>query len=232
MKFLTRRTNEWLIVIGLFLLVSMAMGYIIGTYVKSPMSWNNLFSPVSTQLFLSHGYQNAIALFAGDALDPIPIQTYFITFIGVVIYLILGPWLLYHGFISSRKNEEYKKPWQWYVGAIICIGSMSILPTTSVTMIVMGNTAISADKSRETDKLREEAFDVGFKLAQEKVKQMSDFSLTSFEKTYPKEQNLEIQFDEVVKDSLYRIITKSGKSDLSVQVDVQPYEEDFLLIRN
>lgn len=118
------------------------------------------------------------------------------------------------------------------MGAIICIGSMSILPTTSVTMIVMGNTAISADKSRETDKLREEAFDVGFKLAQEKVKQMSDFSLTSFEKTYPKEQNLEIQFDEVVKDSLYRIITKSGKSDLSVQVDVQPYEEDFLLIRN
>ncbi|MBO6794754.1 MAG: hypothetical protein JJ895_12655 [Balneolaceae bacterium] len=232
MKFLTRRINEWLILIGAFLLVAMAGGYLVGTYIMSPAGWNNLFHPSSSFVLSFLSSQNAIAVFTGDEIESMSAKMMFIIYCIIFIYLIVGPWLLYNGFKKSRAVEEFKKPWQWYVGGIICIASLSVIPTTAISFIVAGNTMDSALESRALDQLREDVFDTGFDLAQ---KVISDKNPSEYKDLIISDQVNSIgkvEFETVIPDSFITIVAWHKDFDVKVKADIKPYEDDFLIIRN
>ena len=232
MKFLTRRINEWLILIVAFLLVYMASGYLIGTYIKSPGSWNNLFSPTSSFMLYSHSAMNAISTFSGNEIVNISTKTMFIIYCSVFMYLIAGPWLFYKGFVQSRNNEQFKKPWQWYVGGILCIASLSIVPTTIVSLIVYDNTMESAVESRIKDNIRETVFDAGYDLAIQVIKDKDTFSLADFEQTFSQPSHITLEFNSTDQDSGFTVVGIYPDYNFRVQADVNPYNDDFIKLRN
>lgn len=185
MKFEIRTINEWLIVIVSFVLITMVINYFFDfTLVTSDGIWINL-APVPTAYALSHATINAIHVFSGESTSAIQIdRATLYVLIGILIYVFLGPWLFYQGFKKSVSKSDTGKPFYWYLGAMICLGSFMILPITLLSMKVAQNSLASANESRQLDHLRQELSEVSYAIAEYEILEnglSSDFSLNDIE---------------------------------------------------
>ena len=232
MKHSTKRINEWLILIGAFVLLVIGFSYLRSNYILTIDSWINLLSPISSHLLVGHNTVNAMNAFSGKEFEEISFQMIFMIFCIVTIYMIIGPWLFFNGFKLSRQNEDFKKPWQWYIGGIICIASLSVVPLTINSLIVAKNSNESYLTNRLQDNIRVELFDEAFKLAQNVIDEDYDVTADLSETTVLPETNAIVSYSEVISDSSYVLTVTHPDHEFTITTEVYPYKDDFLIIRN
>ena len=234
MKLPIRRINEWLILILAFFIVTLGVPYVLSEVFGIKLLSYNAVTPVPTVNVLGLATTDAINQFRGKPVVGFGLSkdTIFIL-TGVLLNLFLGPWLWYLGFKKAQTSEHKAKPWSWYVGGIICISSLIIIPSTVISMRVQKKTAESAAVSREKDQMRQEALGVSFALAEYHL--LSNHITEDFD---VEEIDLpELSFDhEIVSvsgDSLMVLKTKSPNYDhISVIADIRPFGTPLILQRN
>jgi hypothetical protein len=231
MKFSIRRFNEWLIVVLLIILVP-ALVWLIDDFL--PRNVHYLFNPNPTTVLIGLASVDAIDMFRGD--DQAGFSLTWETasmYLNVVIYLMLGPYLLLMGFKKAKENEHRIKPWYWYAGVLICIGSLSIIPVEIIKLEVYGNTTASAAESRVQDTMRTELAEVGFATAQYEI--LEDGIDESFQVENLNLEGLKFQYlvENIQSDTLITLmVSNPDLPDYTVKMDVKPYSQSVLKQRN
>ena len=234
MKLPTRRINEWLILILLFFIIAFGVPYTLSEVFDIRPTSYNAVTPIPTVNIVGLATNDAINQFSGKPIVGFGLSkdTIFIL-TGVLLNLFLGPWLWYLGFKKAQTSGHQAKPWSWYVGGIICLSSLVIIPSTVLSIYVHEKTWVSAMESREKDQQRQEAFDVSFALAQyhlltENITE--DFDLDELD--LPK-LSFEYEIVSVTGDSLVVLKATSPNYDgMSLTVDITPYKTPFMRQRN
>lgn len=232
MKFLTRRVNEWLIVILSFIAITVifsATKDFISLYLKDAVY---IFNPHPTTVIMGLDTVSAIEIFSGgDSLDyQFNWRTISMLF-NIVLYLMIAPYLLFLGYKKARQKREFEKPWYWYIGGILFIGSLSIIPTSIMHITVFENTKERSTASRSLDMMRLELFDVGFATAQYEI--LEDGISDSFTIADLGLNDLEYQYyiKSIESDTLITIIATNNKYDThSFRMHVKPYSKEPLLV--
>lgn len=231
MKFSIRRFNEWLIVVLLIILVP-ALAWLIDDFL--PRDVHYLFNPNPTTVLIGLASADAIDMFRGD--DPAGFSLKWETvsiYLNVVIYLMLGPYLLFMGYKKAKENEHRTKPWYWYAGVLICIGSLSVVPAEIVKLKVYANTTASAAESRVQDMMRTELAEVGFATAQYEI--LEGGVTESFTVEDLNLEGLEFQYsvENIQSDTLITLmVSNPDLPDYTVKMDVKPYSQSVLKQRN
>ncbi|MDZ7807776.1 MAG: hypothetical protein U5K71_11765 [Gracilimonas sp.] len=239
MKFSIRRINEWLILFMIVVLVTVGFSFIQDDWKLIPNEINYLFNIHPSTLIISLATIDAIDVFSGERAKGFSItwraaSIYF----NVLIYLMLGPYLFFKGFKKAKSNQDNAKPWYWYIGGAICIGSFMIIPVEirhlhSYYSEVYNSNMENVDKSRESDLMRTELAEVGFAAAQHEI--LEDGVNESFE---IEDLNLhDLKYDHSVvsieSDTLLVIsVSNPEQPDLGHVMEVRPYSESVLRIRN
>ncbi|MEQ8524944.1 hypothetical protein [Gracilimonas sp.] len=231
MKFSIRRFNEWLIVVLLIILVP-ALFWLIEDFL--PRHFNYLFNPDSTSVLIGLASVDAIDMFRGD--DPagfsLTRETVSI-YVNVLIYLMLGPYLFLMGYIKAKKTERRTKPWYWYAGAVICIGSLSIIPTEILKQYVFENTKASAADSRTKDLMRAELAEVGFATAQYEILEDGVDELFSVDELNLENLKYNYTVESIQLDTLITLmVSNPDLPDYNVKMEVRPYNRSLLKQRN
>ena len=138
--------------------------------------------------------------------------------------LFLGPWLWYIGFKKVKSNEHQAKPWTWYVGGIICISTLIIVPSTVLSMNTHKKSGVRAMESREKDHMRQEAFYVGFALAQYHLLTGNITEDFDFDNVDVPNREFEYEISSVSGDTLIEMKAISPNyDDMFLKVDIRPY---------
>ncbi|WP_421773707.1 hypothetical protein [Gracilimonas sp.] len=234
MKFSIRRFNEWLIVILLVVLIPMVFSFIRGDVYFLPDNIHYVINTHPSTVILSHNTMNAIDLFGGSSTTDYSMTWKSASmYLNVVLYLMIGPYLLFMGYRKAKQNENRSKPWYWYIGAVICIGSLSIIPTELLKKKVFSNTQESAAESRQRDMMRTELAEVGFATAQYEI--LQDGVNESFRVEDLKMEGLEFQHEveSVQSDTLIILVASTpDQPDYQVTMEVRPYNRSVLKQRN
>lgn len=230
MKFSTRRINEWLIVLLLLIIVPVVFFFIRGDLYFLSNNLHYVFNMRPSTIILGINTQDAIAIFGGDAPSG-----YLFTwetasmYLNVVIYLMIGPYLLFKGYKKARKNEHRAKPWYWYIGVAICIGMLFIIPAEITRMYIFENTLEAADKSRTKDLMRAELAEVGFALAQYEIVEDGVDESFKIEDLNLNDLKFEYAVESVQSDTLITLkVSDPDIPDFSVKMDVRPYDRRVL----
>lgn len=234
MKFSIRRFNEWLIVIMLVVLVPASFYYIRAELSFLSDDLHYIFNMQPSTVILGHNTMNAIDIFGGDATTDYSMTWRSVSmYLNVVLYLMLGPFLLLKGYKRANKNEERAKPWYWYVGMMICIGSLSIIPTQIIKHQVWKNTNESAAESRTKDKMRAELAEVGFKTAQYEILEDGVDESFSIDELNMEDLKYEYAVESMQSDTLVTLmVTNPELPGYNVKMDVKPYSRSVLKQRN
>lgn len=239
MKFSTRRFNEWLILVMIVVLVPFGLDFVQSDWGPFPKAVDYLFNIHPTNIVIALGTIDAINMFGGDAVVGFSIT--WITasiFFNIVLFLILGPYLFFKGFKQAKNNHENAKPWYWYVGGAICVGSLMIIPA-EIRHIYSYNSGVyksnmeKVGQSRELDLMRSELTDVGFAAAEFEI--IEDGLNESFE---IEDLNLQgLKYDHSVEsiqsDTLLVIsVSSPERPELGQILEVRPYSENVLRLRN
>lgn len=234
MKFSIRRFNEWLIVALLTILIPVSFSFIRGDVYFLPDNLHYIFNMHPTSTILAHNTMNAIDMFGGE------VQTdYSMTwesasmYLNVVLYLMIGPYLFLMGYKKSKENEHRAKPWYWFVGAVICIGSLSIIPTELIKQKVFQNTKASAAESRTKDLMRAELAEVGFATAQYEILEDGIDESFSVDELNLNGLNYNYSVESLQSDTLITLVVSNLElPDYSVNMEVRPYSKSVLKQRN
>lgn len=234
MKFSTRRINEWLIVVLLFMLVPGVFFFIRGDLYFLSSNLHYIFNMRPSTIILGLNTKDAIEIFGGNAASGYSITWETVSmYLNVILYLMLGPYLFFKGYKKSRSNDHRAKPWYWYIGAVICIGMLFIVPAEITRMYVFENTMEAADKSRTKDLMRAELAEVGFAVAQYEILEDGINESFSIEDLNLQDLKYEHSVENVQSDTMLMItVSNSEHPDLSHKMEVRPYSESVLRIRN
>lgn len=234
MKFSIRRINEYLIVLLLLILVPVGLYFIRGDMNFISGNLEYLFNVRPSTIILKVNTLDAIAIFGGDSPSGYAITWETVSmYLNVVLYLMLGPYLLFKGFKKAARNEDRVKPWYWYIGVAICIGMLFIIPAEITRMYVFENTLEAAEISRTKDKMRAELTEVGFELAQYEI--IEDGVNESFRIEDLNLEDLKFQYsvESLQSDTLIIVsVSDPDLPDLKVKMEVRPYNERLLVQRN
>jgi len=239
MKFSIRRINEWLILVMIVVLVPFGFEYVQNNWNPLPKAVDYLFNYHPTNIVIALGTIDAINLFGGDAVEGFSITWLTASiYFNIVLFLILGPYLFFKGFKQAKKNQENAKPWYWYVGGAICIGSLMIIPMEikhlySYSSGVYKSNMESVEKSRESDLMRRELTNVGFKAAEYEI--VKDGFDESFEIGELDLEELKYvhSVENIYSDTLLVIsVSNPEQPELGYQMEVRPYSESVLRFRN
>jgi|AntRauTorckE6833_2_1112554.scaffolds.fasta_scaffold00051_44 hypothetical protein len=234
MKFSIRRINEYLIVLLLLILVPAGLYFIRGDMNFLSGNLQYLFNMRPSTIILRFNTLDAIAIFGGNAPSGYPITWETVSmYLNVVLYLMLGPYLLFKGYKKAVKNENRTKPWYWYFGVAICIGMLFIVPAEITRMYVFENTLEAADKSRTKDLMRTELAEVGFATAEYEILEdgvdetfkIQDLNLNDLKFEYSVESG---QSDTLIILS----VSDPDFPDFEVKMEVRPYNKRLLSQRN
>ncbi len=230
MKFSIRRFNEWLIVILLIILVPALFSFIRGDGHLLSDNLDYIINMQPTTVILGHNSVNAIEMFSGST--PTDYAMTWRTasmYLNVVLYLMLGPFLLFKGYKRAKNNEERAKPWYWYIGVLICIGSLAIIPTQIIKQHVWNNTKESASESRTKDMMRAELAEVGFETAQYEILEDGIDASFSIEELNMEELEFEHTVESIQSDTLIIIkVSNPELPDFDVKMEVRPYDRSVL----
>lgn len=230
MKFSTRRINEWLIVLLLVILVPIAFFFFRGDSYFLSNDLHYVFNMRPSTIIMGINTQNAISIFSGNVAAGYSITWETVSmYLNVILYLIVGPYLLFKGYKKARENENRAKPWYWYIGGAICIGMLFIIPAEMTRMYVFQNTKQAADKSRTKDLMRAELAEVGFATAQYEI--LEDGVDESFTIQDLNLNDLKFQYsvENVQSDTLITLsVSNPDFPDFEVKMDVRPYNQRLL----
>lgn len=234
MKFSIRRINEWLIVLGIVILLPMSFMYVQQDLDLLPQDSHYLFNMHPSTSILAVSTLDAIAIFRGEEPQGYSTNWYTVSmYFNVVLYLMIGPFLLYKGFKRSKDYENRTKPWYWYIGGAICMGVLFMAPVELMHLKVFENTKESATISREKDLLRLELAKVGFATAQHEIVEngvndtfrVEDLQLNDIKYSYSVEGT--------PSDTLIIIAASDPEiSNHKFWMEVRPYNKGVLKIRN
>jgi hypothetical protein len=204
MKWLTKNLNEWLITILVFFGIVFSFEFFTGGTNFPPSKIHYLFNTKPTSFLLSQESLNAIAMFRGEAPEDFSFnQDSLSVLFNVILYFLIGPFLFYLGFKNEKEGKL--KPWYWYIGAVICIGSLAIVPSKVIDIRVFENVKDSAEKSRVHDKMRQELFEVGFEIMEYEIFQEGINPDFTIEKLGFKELQFNYEVVDVDGDTLLTI---------------------------
>ncbi len=234
MKFSIRRFNEWLIVIVLVVLIPMLFSFIRGGVYFLPDNLHYIINTHPSTVIMAHSTLNAIDIFGGSSPTDYSMTWKSASmYLNVVVYLMLGPYLFLMGYKKAKQKENRVKPWYWYAGAVICIGSLSIIPTEIIKQKVFANTKESAAESRQRDMMRTELAEVGFATAQFEI--LQDGVDESFKVEDLNLENLQFNHsvESVQSDTLITLVaTTPDQPEYQVTMEVRPYSRSVLKQRN
>jgi len=234
MNFSIRRVNEWLIfllvLIGLPALYSFAQNNLD----VIPDSVDYFFNIQPTQIIVTLATVDAINIFEGQhpqgySLDWKTISIY----VSLILFLMVGPYLLFKGYKKAKDDATRAKPWYWYIGGAICIWAISIVPTEIYDIQRMNISTEGAEKNRIRDMMRDELVEVGYRAAQFEITEdgvqesfkIEDLNLTDLNFDYAVESNR--------SDTLLAISVSSPEyPELGYRMEVRPYSKNVLRIRN
>ena len=234
MKFETRRINEWLIVVLGFIIVMSLFSLIRGDVYILPDNIHYIFNTHPTTIILGLDTVNAIDIFGGREPEGYPINWKTASMLlNVVLYLMIGPFLLYMGYKEARKSESYTKPWYWFVGGMIFIGSLTIIPTETLKIRVFQNTKVDSEKSRVHDKMRAELAEVGFATAM--YEYLEDGLNEDFQVEDLGLERLNYQYEvvSILSDTL--VVIKSSYpeyTEFTGKMEIRPYSQRLMVMRN
>jgi len=83
----------------------------------------------------------------------------------IVMLFVVGPSLWVYGELKneqSRNGSGLKKGLVWYLGAILIVAGLEVVPVAVTKAVVFQNTWSMADQHRENDRLRTELLKLGF----------------------------------------------------------------------
>ena len=225
MKFSIRRFNEWLIVILLVILVPALFYYVRGELKFLPQNLHYIFNMQPTTVILGHNTMNAIDIFSGNATSDYTMTWETASmYLNVFLYLMLGPFLLFKGYKKAKENEHRAKPWYWYAGMMICIGSLAIIPTQIIKQKVWSNTKKSAAISRTKDMMRAELAEVGFETAQYAILEDGIDESFSIDELNLEDLKYEYAVENIQSDTLLTIkVSNPDLPEFSVRMEVRPY---------
>lgn len=234
MKYLTNHVTEWLIVILLFVLITLIFTFSMDSHRITPSIFSYIFNPYPYSIIISIDTISAIGIFSGD--EPLTYQIDGKTLsmlLNVILYLILGPYLLFKGYNKAKETADNKKPWYWFLGGLIVLFSVSSMPIVISQLIIFENSKEQSMASENLDKMRSELFDVSFEIAQYEIVQdginpsftMDDLELKNLEYNY--------SIDAIESDTLVRITaTSSAYEDHKAVAEIKPYNrQQIRLIR-
>lgn len=234
MKFSIRRFNEWLIVILLLILVPAVYSFIRGDVYLQPNNIHYIFNTHPTTITLGISTVDAINIFAGDA--PLGFTINWETasmFLNVVMYLMIGPFLLFKGYKKAKVNENWAKPWYWYIGGVICLAAFSIVPIEIIHMQVFENTKESAAESRTIDMMRDELADVSFATAQYEILENGISESFTIEDLNLENLKYEYSIENIQSDTLITLaVSNPSIPDFTVKMDVRPNSQRIIKQRN
>lgn len=234
MKSVTRRINEWLIVVLAFIVVVSAISFIRGEIYFLPDKIHYIFNFHPTTVIMGINTVNAIEVFGGN--DPSPYLINWETasmLFNVILYLMLGPYLLFMGYKKSKERSNRSKPWYWYIGGMVCIGSFAVIPVEVIHITVYERTKAGAEISRVRDMMRAELTEVGFATAQHEI--LKDGLSDSFKIEDLNLEDLEFEYtvENVSADTLVKIVVSNPEiPDFEVSMEIRPYDENLMIQRN
>ncbi|MFP8490300.1 hypothetical protein ACKGJO_14550 [Gracilimonas sp. Q87] len=234
MKFSIRRINEWLILVMIVVLVPIAFGFVQNNWDLLPNEINYLFNIHPTTVITGLATVDAINIFSGETVAGFSVtwRTASIYF-NVILYLMLGPFLFFKGFKKAKSDPNRAKPWYWYIGCAICIGSLMVVPKEINHMRVLQNTEAGAEKNRQRDMMRVELAEVGFAAAEYEI--IEDGINESFKIEYLDLQDLKYDHsvESIQSDTLLVIsVSNPEQPELGHVMEVRPHSESVLRIRN
>lgn len=234
MKFSTRRLNEWLIVLLILIAVPILFAFTRNGLNLLPYDFHYLFNVHPTTNILGLATVDAINIFGGRELQGYVINWHTISiFLNVVLYLMIGPYLFYKGYKKAKDNPNRSKPWYWYIGGAFCIGAILIVPVEIIHMKVFENTKEGADKGRAEDMMRIELVEVGFATAQYEILENGVNESFKIEDLDLNDLNFDHKVESFQSDTLLIIsVSNPDLPDEDIKIEVRPYSESVLRIRN
>jgi len=86
-------------------------------------------------------------------------------FVVILLTFVVGPSLWVYGEIKNQSGspqDALKKGAAWYIGALLIVASLQVVPTTVMKGMVFQNTWSSAEKNKASDELRSGLTRLGF----------------------------------------------------------------------
>ncbi len=233
MKLEIRQINRWLIAILILTGLVYSFNFYEGN-VFSNKILGYLINVRPSSIILWFLTIDAINIFSGKEAVGISLNLESISILtNVLLFLMIGPFLLVKGYLESEKKVTEKKPWYWYVGAIIVISALMIVPTEIVRTKMMIDTSKSSQESRIRDLMRKEITDVGFATAEHLILNKSEGKSFNLEDIKIDSFNYDFSIEGNPSDSLITIIcTNPEQTTFSVKLDVYPDEEEVMRMRN
>lgn len=230
MKFLTRRINEWLIVFISFAIISVALSMLKSNSYLLTDVFQYLFNTHPTSIILSQNAISAIEIFRGGNAIGYQFEWKTISMLlNIILYLMIAPFLLYKGYKNAKAELEYSKPWYWYIGAIIFIGSLSIIPYEFLHINYFEKNKEQVLASKDLDMMRAELYDVGFAIAQFEIVEDGIDDSFSFSKLSLKDLKYEYAIQSIKTDTLVTIISTSNEfENHSVTAEIRPYSKKLI----
>lgn len=216
------------------ILVPALFYYIRGELKFLPNDLHYVFNIQPATVILGHNTMYAIDIFSGNS--PVDYSWSWRSvsmYLNVVLYLMLGPYLFLMGYKKAKHQENRPKPWYWYVGASLCIGSLLIIPSEIMKQKVLANTKTSAAESRQRDMMRTELAEVGFALAQYEI--LEDGIDESFQVEDLNLEGLKFQYtvESVQFDTLITLVGSiPDQPEVTVTMEVRPYNQSVIKQRN
>lgn len=234
MKFSIRRLNEWLILGLIVVLVPMAFSLAQYNWGLVSDDMNYLYNVHPTIVILSFATIDAINIFGGDMAEGFSFNWRTASiYLNVILYLMLGPYLFLKGFIKAKSDPNRAKPWYWYIGGAICIGSLLIIPVEINHIRVFQNVGDSVEESRQSDLMRSELAEVGFATAEYEILEDGVHDSFNIGQLNLKDLKYEYSVEQIQSDSLLIIsVSNPDWPDLTHAMEVRPYSESVLSIRN
>ena len=235
MKWPIKSINEWLITISIFIGVVYLFGmfgFNRGSVYMMPETIQYLFNPHPTSNLLRTESLDAISIFRG--MEPKGFEINMITvsmLCNIILYFLIGPFLLYLGYKNDLEGKF--KSWYWFVGMVICLGSITIVPIELVDIKVFENTKESAEETRIIDSMKQELLDVGFATAEHLILNKSEGNSFNLEYIEIDSFNYDYTIEGKQSDSLITIIcTNPEQTTFSVKLEVYPDKEEVMRMRN
>jgi len=180
---------------------------------------------------------DAIATFRGEEPEGVTFSILTLSILSsTLLYLILGPVLLYLGYKRSEDTESTFRPWYWYVGSVVCIAGLSLVITVVQQLRpngVIQNNMQSVEKSRALDQMRDELSDVSFAVAEYEIVQdglSPGFSLDELGLTALR---FEYFIEKIEGDTLVGIRVEHPELDVIGQfMEIRPYSENIMRMRS
>ena len=145
----------WAVVVAVAVTVSVISWYYTSWYFLAPWSTAKI---VVTQMAIST-FESGVASIAPYWDMRIMALT------GILLTFIVGPSLWVYGELANdakTNTDTVTKGFVWYIGTVLVVMGLQVVPSTFIKAEIFQNTWTSADQHRENDRLRSELLKLGF----------------------------------------------------------------------